>query len=441
LAGLTPHKATLFQLVFLTYSVMCSGAYGLEEMVAGTGPGLTLLVLSVLPLLWAAPISLACAELAARHPVEGGYYRWARMAFGDFVGYQSAWLAWLTMFSTNAAFAVLFASYLRHFVPGLSEGAHFGVAVALVWVTVFLNYRGIRLVGNASVVLTVLIFLPFAVLTLLGFWRWRFDPFLPFVHPDKSLAGAFGDCLFLALWLYGGFEKMTVSAEEVEQPRRAIPLALAIAVPMMAASYVLPTLAALAAIDDWSAWGEAYYSKAAAAIGGPWLGAAMAAGGLASNVCLLMVTMLGQSRLPMVMADDGLFPRAFKRTHPRFGTPVAALLLGGLVLTTLCGLRFAQLAGVYSLVQALSYMLIYATLFQLRARGSGEPGGFRIGLGTRGLALLAAPCVLLALALVVRGVWHDGALDREQALVDLAILASGPLSYALFRRFRRASSS
>jgi amino acid transporter len=144
--------------------------------------------------------------------------------------------------------------------------------------------------------------------------------------------------------------------------------------------------------------------------------------------------MLGQSRLPMVMADDGLFPGVFKRTHRRFGTPVAALLLGALVLTTLCGLRFDQLAGVYSLVQALSYLLIYATLFRLRARDSGEPGGFRIPLGTRGLALLAAPPVLLATALVVRGLWHDGGFDRQQALVDLAILASGPLSFWLFRR-------
>jgi amino acid transporter len=434
LAGLTPRKASLFQLVFLTYSVMCSGAYGLEGMVSVSGPGLTLLVLSVLPLVWAAPISLACAELAARHPIEGGYYRWARLAFGDFVGYQSAWLAWLTMFSTNAAFAVLFASYLRHFLAGLSPSALFGVAVALVWVTTLLNYFGIRLVGTASVILTLLIFLPFLLMTALGLWQWRFDPFVPFVHPEKSLAGAFGDCLFLALWLYGGFEKMTVSAEEVENPRRAIPVALAFAVPMMAASYVLPTLAALAAGDDWSAWGEAHYSAAASAIGGPWLGAAMAAGGLASNVCLLMVTMLGQSRLPMVMADDGLFPGVFKRTHPRFGTPVAALLLGAAVLTTLCGLRFDQLAGVYSLVQALSYLLIYATLFRLRARDSGEPGGFRIPLGTRGLALLAAPAVLLAMALVVRGLWHDGGFDRGQALVDLAILASGPLSFWLFRR-------
>ena len=90
-----PGKASLFHLVFLMYSVMCSGAYGLEDMVSSTGPGMTLLLLGVLPLVWAAPISMANAELTARHPIEGGFYRWTRMAFGDFAGYQAAWLAWL----------------------------------------------------------------------------------------------------------------------------------------------------------------------------------------------------------------------------------------------------------------------------------------------------------------------------------------------------------
>src|SRR4029453_10730901 len=136
------------------------------------------------------------------------------------------------------------------------------------------------------------------------------------------------------------------------------------------------------------------------AIGGPLLGGAMAAAGLASQVCLLLVTMLGQSRLPMVLAADGFFPAVFRKTHPRFGTPVASLLLGAVVLTGLCGFRFSQLAGMYALVQALAYMLIYATLFRLRSQEArvGNPptrSGFRIPLGTLGLAVMAAPSAVL----------------------------------------------
>ena len=200
-------KASTFQLVFMTYAVVCSGAYGLEEMVSKSGPGIALLTLFLLPVVWGAPVALACAELSARHPVEGGYYRWAAMAFGDFAGFMTGWLVYLSVFATNAAFAVLFVNYLRHFVP--VEGVpRFLAAVALVWLTTFLNYRGIVLVGTAAVVMTVLIFLPFLGLTIAGLFQWRFDPLVPFVHPDKTPLAAFLGSSGIAIWLFSGWEKL-----------------------------------------------------------------------------------------------------------------------------------------------------------------------------------------------------------------------------------------
>lgn len=440
-----PRKATAFQLVFMTYAVICSGAYGLEEIVSATGPGLSMVVLLVLPLLYAAPISLTCAELSARFPMEGGYYRWVRMAFGDLTGYVAGWLVWISMFATNAAFAVLFGNYLRYFIPELSPWAHLGVAASLVWFAVALNYRGIILVGWASVAFTILIFIPFLVMTVWGFWRWSFNPFVPFAHPEKTIGGALFDGFLIAMWLYGGFEKLTVNAEEVENPRRAFPLALGIAVPLCAFSYILPTLAALAANGDWKEWGESHYVAAAAAIGGPMLGAAMAAGALVSNAGILTVTILGQSRLPVVLAQDGFFPPVFRKVHPRFGTPGASLLVTGVVLTAMCLFPFKQLAGLYSLVQSLSYLLIYAALFRLRSRGPSSPEpdaaeGFRIPFGTKGLLLMVAPSFALVALVIRQGLWPQGTLDVGQALLDVALFASGPLTYFLFKRLFRASA-
>lgn len=428
-------KATTFQLVFMTYGVVCSGAYGLEEMVSTSGPGIAILALLVLPIIWGAPVALACAELSARHPVEGGYYRWARMAFGDFAGFMTGWLVYLSMFATNAAFAVLFVNYLRHFLP--VEGvARFLVAAGLVWLTTLLNYRGIVLVGTATVVMTVLIFVPFLGLALAGLRQWQFDPFVPFVHPDKTpLAAALGG-IAIAIWLYSGWEKLTVNAGEVANPRRAFPVALAWSVPMVAGSYIVPTVAALAARGDWRDWGEAHFSASAAAIGGPLLGAAMAAGGLVSNACLLLVTILGQSRLPMVLAEDGLFPGPFTRTHPEFGTPHVSLFFGAAVLSALCALPFSELMGLYSVVQALAYMLIFASLVRLRSReGDAVPGGgFRIPLPMAGILAMVVPAVVVAGFMVYNTVHPAGGLGAA-AVAGLAVLfGSGPLAYAAFRR-------
>jgi amino acid transporter len=434
----TRPKATAFQLVFMTYAVICSGAYGLEEMVSSSGPGMAILTLAVLPFIWAAPLSLACSELSARFPVEGGYYRWARLAFGEFVGYLAGWLTWLAIFATNASFAVLFADYLRRFVPGLSDAGHFAAAAGLVWLTVYLNYRGIRLVGGAAVALTLLIFVPFLALTVMGVAQWKFDPFSPFVAPGKSAGGAFLQGLLIAIWLYSGFEKLTVNAEEVENPSRSFPIALAWAVPLVALSYIIPTAAALAAHNDWTEWGTAHFSAAAAAVGGPALGDAMAAGGLASNACLLLVTVLGQSRLPVVLAEDGLFPRAFRRVDRRFGSPVMSLLVGGVVLTALCVIPFAPLAGLFSMVQVMSYMLIYASLFRLRARpAAGAAGGFRIPVSRAGLVLMTAPSVALAVLVIYQSLLGSEGFGWKAAGLALAVFGSGPISYLFFRKKRR----
>lgn len=427
-----PARATTLQLVFMTYAVVCSGAYGLEQIVSTSGPGLAIVVLLVLPVVYAAPMALTCAELTARFPVEGGYYRWVRMAFGDLVGYTAGWLAWLTTFATSASFAVLFGHYLGSLTPGFEAGAQFAAAAGLVWAVVLLNCRGITVVGTMAVVVTILIAIPFAVMTVLGALQWRFSPVHPFVHPDKTVTTALAGGVLIAMWLYGGFEKMTMNAEEIEDPVRAFPIALGIAVPLCALSYVLPTLAALAATGDWQAWGEAHYTNAAARIGGPWLGTAMAAGGVVSNAALLMVTLLAQSRLPMVLAADGLFPRCFERRHRRFGTPVVSLVAAGVVLTGLCSFRFTQLVGVYALAQSLTQLLIFAALFRLRERES-DPGVFRIPLGTAGLCVMAAPSVLLGLLVVREGLFPGGSLDGRQALLLAASLGSGAIVYAFMR--------
>src|SRR5262245_30385684 len=428
----TVRRAGTFHRVFLTYSVICSGAYGLEEMIPSSGPGLAILMMVLLPLVWSVPICLVCAELASRYPVEGGYYRWARMAFGDFAGYQTGWLVGLANLATNATFAVLFANYLGYFLPGLGAGQRWGAALVLIWGATLLNLLGIRLVGATSVALTAIIFLPFLFMAVCGLLPWQYNPVTPFLPPGAGLASALGQGLMIALWLFSGYEKLTPNAGEVENASRAFPIALAISLPMVVASYLVPTVVGLAAADDWSGWGEAHFAVLAEQIGGRWLGSLMAFGGLVSNACIIMVTTLGQSRLPMVMAEDGLFPRAFGRVGRRFGTPVVSLVTGGIALSLLSRGSFVWLAGLFSLVQVLAYVLIFASLLRLRVRPAapvtsgerdaavhaGSPAPFTIPLGMAGLVAIMTPGCLIAAWVVAQRFWNGGRFDGRQAILD-----------------------
>lgn len=422
-------KATLAQMVFLIYGAACGGAFGLETMVSGSGPGLTLLLLAVMPLLWSVPIALACAELGAAFPLEGGYYRWTSMAFGDFVGYLSGWWTWVGVFATNATFAVMFSSYLGYWFELPPWGAWL-VGLALVWTVTAMNLRGIDLVGASSIWLTVALLVPFAILTALGLAHWHASPFTPFAAPDKPFSSAFGSGLMLAVWLYSGYDKLSTSAEEVENPQRNFPLSLAIAVPMVAASYFLPTFAGVAALGNWQDWGEKYFSTAAGLIGGTWLGHLMTVSALLSNFLLLQATILSQSRLPLAMARDGLFPAAFAKTHPRYGTPVVSLVVGSLVLSALCATSFSDLVTIYSVTQMAGYLLIYGALWRLRLTRPEAPRPFRIPLGVPGLVVIALPSVAIAVAAI---------LNADKPLLCLAAMASGPLTYLVFARGRRTT--
>src|SRR5438270_638409 len=82
-------------LIFFTVS---GGAYGLEALVGMVGPQWTILLIVLLPIVWAIPISLMVAELSSAIPEEGGYYVWVRRGLGRFWGFQEGW--WTLCYSS-----------------------------------------------------------------------------------------------------------------------------------------------------------------------------------------------------------------------------------------------------------------------------------------------------------------------------------------------------
>ena len=95
--------------VAVLYAYCAAGPFGFEEMISMSGPGMALLFLIVVPWLFSLPVSLATAEMATAMPVEGGFYRWTRAAFGDFWGFQCGWWNWTGTFLMNGAYGVVLA--------------------------------------------------------------------------------------------------------------------------------------------------------------------------------------------------------------------------------------------------------------------------------------------------------------------------------------------
>jgi amino acid transporter len=261
-------KAGLFYFVWVMFSYCTGGPFGLEDMVTTSGPGMTLVYLLVIPFFWSIPVSLVSAELTTAMPVEGGFYRWSRAAFGDFWGFLAGWWNWCASFLLGAVYAVNFSDYLGFYVPQLTGWKHYLVSLLVVALITWINVRGIDSVGKFATGLEIFILLPVLVLVAIGFAKWQHNPFVPVIPPHKPLFSVFGVGLALGLWLYSGYEQCSTVAEEVENPNRSYPLALAIVVPLSIAVYFLPTLTSLAALGNWQSWHTGYLPNAAQLVGG-----------------------------------------------------------------------------------------------------------------------------------------------------------------------------
>jgi amino acid transporter len=363
-------------------------------------------------------------------PVEGGFYRWSRVALGDFWGFQCGWWNWTGTFLMSAAYGVVMADYLEYWFPLHSRAEHWGVAFVLLLVVAYLNMRGIHLVGKLTLVLLLIMSVPLVVFVVLGFQHAHFNPFHPFLPTGRPWREAFGVGLAIALWSYAGYEQISTVIEEVENPARNFPIGLAIVVPLAVACYVITLAAGLAALGNWREWETGYLVTAGRLIGGNALGTSIFVAAVICSFVLLDSTLLSVTRLPLAMAEDGYFPPGLGKVSVRFGTPVRSILLTTAFCAALAFFTVPQLIGVYAWTRMATSVQTVLSFWQLRRKYPDVPRSFRVSGGTVGaLGVVIAPTLLFVWAMT-----YSDVTARNWGLVNLA---SGPVAY-LWIRYRRS---
>ena len=397
----TIKKAGMLYFVFVMFAYTTGGPFGMEEMVTTSGPGMTLLFLLVIPFFWCIPVSLVAAELTTAIPVEGGFYRWVRASFGNFWGFLAAWWNWSASWLLGASYAVLFSDYLAYYFPALVGWKHYLVSLALISLLAYINIRGIQMVGIVATVLEMSVLIPILLLCVIAAAKWHYNPFHPLIPPHVPPFQVYGVGLALGLWLYSGYEQCSSVAEEIENPQRSYPRALAIVVPLSMATYFLPALLSLGALGNWQDWNTAYLSTAAQRIGGSWLGFLMTMAAMLCNVSLLNATVLTSTRMPSSMSEDGYLPPIFGAKHPKYGTPWIAILISSATYALLAFHTMAQLLTVYVWLRILVTVLTVMAAWRLRRLQPERNRPFRIPWGNAGLAyVVIAPLLMSAVALM-----------------------------------------
>lgn len=304
-------------------------------------------------------MALIFSRLARLVRRSGGPYTFTREGFGDFPGFIVAWGYWNSIWTTNAAIAVAFVSYMTVFAPALGESPVLAAALGLatIWGLTWVNLIGVHTAGLVQLVTTVLKIIPLVVIGIVGVAYVETSNFVPFNASEQSPLSAIAATVALTLWAFLGLESGTTPAEHVHEPERTIPRATIMGTLGAATIYILGTVAVMGVIPPSElATSNAPFADAASVMWGSWAGYAVGAGAVISCFGALNGWLLLQGQIPFAAARDGLFPKAFARIS-KYDTPAFGLVFSSILASILLVMNYNE-----DLVKQFTFIILLATL-------------------------------------------------------------------------------
>lgn len=396
--------------------------------------------------------AMAYAELATLRPRAGGEYVYLDAAFGRIAAFLTGWTSFFAGFSgAIAASAVVFAFYLGRFVPVAASDAPLLVvpipwipltvsrqalvALAVIALMCWVHVRGAgpgRIVGNVLAALKVSALVVFIALGLsIGSGS---------IANLQTSAGAVGPASWLlalvpVMFTYSGWNAASYVAEEIRDPSRNVPLALAMGTLAVVTIYFLLNLLYLYVLPVGSL--EAVKGSVLDVIADRLLGAragdVMGGVSIVSLAASISAMTIAGPRVYYAMARDGVFLPSAARVHPRYRTPAASIVTqsvwsGVLVLS----------GGASALIRYTGFAVVLfagvavAALFVLRWREPAAPRPFK----ALGYPVAPAVFAIAAFLIVANAIYSD---PRPSGAGVLIILAGIPL-YLFFARRQAAST-
>jgi basic amino acid/polyamine antiporter, APA family len=305
-------------------------------------------------------LGLTFAKLAKLAPATGGPYAYARMAYGDFVGFLIAWGYWISIWTSLPVIAIAFSGAVMVFFPSLHNRV---MAVVLtlgaIWAVVLINLRGVKSAGVFAEVTTYSKLLPLGAVALIGLFFIDVTHFNEFNPSGASLLKASAALAPLTMFAYLGLESATVPAGDVDDAARTIPRSTVLGIMIAGLLYVLGTVVVMGVVPrEELVHSVAPFSDAARIMWGPRGATAISIAVILSSIGALNGWTLLMGQVPMAAARDGLFPPFFSRLSSQ-GVPATGIVVSAAFATALVLIQAAGSPGFstfYNLVVGLSTM-------------------------------------------------------------------------------------
>jgi len=343
-------------------------------------------------------LSLVLARLAGTTDHAGGPYAYVKESFGDLAGFLIGWGYWVGVVFGVTAIAVGFAGYMGSVFPifAVNSLTQALVAAAGIGVLTWVNVKGVSEAATAQLVMTILKIIPLIVIIGLGIIYGDIDNFPAFNPQGLPVTEALASTALLTMWAFIGIEAAVIATDDVESPKKTIPIAVVSAAITVSCLYVGASIAIMFLVpSDVLALSESPFVDAASHMG---TGGALliGIGALISTAGALNGNIFVMGQMAMAVAADGLAPAVIAKKN-RGGAPAGVLIVSSVFSTALLVLNFTE-----GLVGAFSFLISMSTLSILAPYGLSAVAEFkrswRSAKGWAGVALLSVIYTLIAAA-------------------------------------------
>ncbi|RZZ81850.1 amino acid permease [Pseudoxanthomonas winnipegensis] len=384
-------------------AVIGGGIFVITGQAAAQHAGPAIMLSFVLAALCCTFCALAYAEFAAMVPVSGSAYTYTYATLGE----AAAWfIGWMLVLEYGVSASAVAVSWTGYFLSLLDQfGIHLPAALvsapldgklqptgaianlpaaAIVLLLTWLCYVGIR---KSSAMNMAMVVLKTCLILLVIFAGWKYvDPanWHPFI-PEAQGPGKFGwDGVVrgaaIVFFAYIGFEAVSVAAQESTKPQRDLPVGMLASLVICTVLYIAMA-AVMTGLVPYSMLGtdEPVVTAVAAHPELGWLRLVVEIGALIGLSSVVLVMIIGQPRIFMIMARDGLLPTVFTRIHPKYRTPHINTVITGIGIAVLAAVFPLDVLGeLTSMGTLIAFASVCAGVLILRRTQPQLPRPFRI---------------------------------------------------------------
>lgn len=330
-------------------------------------------------ILLAGSMALCFAEAAGLFKSNGGAYIYVKEAFGNFAGFEVGFMKYVVQEIAWATMAVGFVTALAAVWPAAGQGAvRACLIIGLVGGLSIINYFGVDLIKYFNNIMTIGKLVPLAVFIIVGIFFIRGSNFQPVV-PKGFTVKDFSAASILIFYAFTGFESIATAAEDMDNPKRNIPLAIAASMSIVALIYILVQVVSIGTLGSSLAQSETPVADAMKTFLGGFGGMLVTIGTLISIGGINVASSLYNPRGCEALAEREMLPPVIARKS-KHGTPGIAILISALIVIpiALSG-TFTELAAISTISRFTQYIPTCLAVLVFRKRGMKST--FRVPFG------------------------------------------------------------